>query len=123
MVEDCLTRISKLNPSFFNTHYPSNTIHLRYKLTFTADIGSSSGTLLQKATARKVIATHLERLPNNTRYIFTDGSAKPNPGPAGAGVVIINTNIKSQRSYSLLRCCNWPRFQQRRRGHCDRYGH
>jgi ribonuclease HI len=47
-----------------------------------------------------VIATHLERLPNNTRYIFTDGSAKPNPGPAGAGVVIINTNNHSDHIHS-----------------------
>ena len=95
IVEDCLTRISKLNPNFFDTHYPSNSIHLRYKLTFKADIGSSAGTPLQKATARKVIATHLKRLPINTRYIFTDGSAKPNPGPAGAGVVIINSSNHS----------------------------
>jgi ribonuclease HI len=92
MVEDCLTRISKLNPSFFNTCYPDNSVHLRYKLTYKADIGSSAGTPLQKATARKVIATHIERLPTGTRYIFTDGSAKPNPGPAGAGVVINNTD-------------------------------
>jgi ribonuclease HI len=92
MVEDCLTRISKLNPSFFNTCYPGNSVHLRYKLTYKADIGSSAGTPLQKATARKVIATHIERLPTGTRYIFTDGSAKPSPGPAGAGVVINNTD-------------------------------
>jgi ribonuclease HI len=100
IVEDCITRISKLNPTFFNTHYPNNTIHLRYKITFNADIGSSAGTSLQKATARKVIATHLERLPINTRYMFTDGSAKPNPGPAGAGVVIINSNNHSENIHS-----------------------
>ena len=100
IVEDCLTRISKLNPTFFNTHYPNNTIHLRYKITFNADIGSSAGTSLQKATSRKVIATHLERLPTNTRYMFTDGSAKPNPGPAGAGVVIINSNNHSENIHS-----------------------
>ena len=92
MVEDCLTRISKLSPHFFNTYYPGNSIHPRYKITYKADIGSSAGTPLQKATARKVIATHIERLPASTRYIFTDGSAKPNPGPAGAGVVINNTD-------------------------------
>ena len=92
MVEDCLTRISKLNPNYFNTHYPHNSIHPRYKLTHKADIGSSAGTPLQKATARKVIATHLKRLPSNARFIFTDGSAKPNPGPAGAGVIIYSSN-------------------------------
>ena len=100
MVEDCLTRISKLNPNFFDSHYPNNSIHLRYKLTFKADIGSSAGTPLQKATARKVIATHLERLPTNTRYMFTDGSAKPNPGPAGAGVVINNTNNRDMHIHA-----------------------
>ena len=100
MVEDCLTRISKINPNFFDTYYPNNIIHLRYKLTFKADIGSSAGTPLQKATARKVIAVHLERLPINTRYIFTDGSAKPNPGPAGAGVVINNTNNHSKHIHA-----------------------
>ena len=100
MVDDCLTRISKLNPNYFNTHYPGNTVHLRYKLTYKADIGSSAGTPLQKATARKVIASHIERLPANTRYIFTDGSAKPNPGPAGAGVVINNTDNHSKHVHA-----------------------
>jgi ribonuclease HI len=88
IVEDCLTRVSKINPNFFDTHYTSNTVPPRYKITRKANLGSSSGTLEQKATARKVIATHLARLPSNVRYIFTDGSAKPNPGPAGSGVVV-----------------------------------
>ena len=100
IVEDCLTRISKLNPMFFDTHYPGNSIHLRYKLTYKADIGGSAGTPLQKATARKVVATHIERLPTNTRYIFTDGSARPNPGPAGAGVVIHNTDNHSSHIHA-----------------------
>ena len=88
IVEDCLTRISKINPNFFDTHYTPNTVPPRYKITRKANLGSSSGTPEQKATARKVIATHLARLPLNVRYIFTDGSAKPNPGPAGSGVVV-----------------------------------
>jgi hypothetical protein len=48
IVEDCLTRISKLNPTFFNSYYPNNTIHLRYKLTHKADIGNSAGTPCRK---------------------------------------------------------------------------
>ena len=63
-------------------------------------MGSSAGTPLQKATARKVIATHIERLPTNTRYMFTDGSAKPNPGPAGAGVVVINSSNHNKHIHS-----------------------
>jgi ribonuclease HI len=100
IAEDCLTRISKLNPNYFNTYFPGNSVHPRYKLTYKADIGSSAGTPLQKATARKVIATHIERLPTNTRYMFTDGSAKPNPGPAGAGVVIHNTDNHSKHIHA-----------------------
>jgi ribonuclease HI len=100
IVEDCLTRIGKLNPNYFNTYFIGNSVHLRYKLTFKADIGSSAGTPLQKATARKVIATHIERLPTNTRYMFTDGSAKPNPGPAGAGVVVINSSNHEKHIHS-----------------------
>ena len=100
IVEDCLTRIGKLNPNYFDNHFTGNKVHLRYKLTFKADIGSSAGTPLQKATARKVIATHIERLPTNTRYMFTDGSAKPNPGPAGAGVVVINSSNHDKHIHS-----------------------
>lgn len=91
IIDDCLTRISKYNPNYFDTHYRTNTIPPRYKITHKADLGSSAGTPEQKATARKVIATHLARLPPNVRYMFTDGSAKPNPGPAGAGVVIFSS--------------------------------
>jgi len=92
IVDDCLTRVGNINPSFFDSHYTTNTIPPRYKITRKANLGSSSGTPEQKATARKVIATHLERLPANVRYIFTDGSAKPNPGPAGSGVVVVSTS-------------------------------
>ena len=91
IVEDCLTRVSNINPSFFDTNYEHNTVKPSYKITRKANLGSSSGTSEQKATARKVIATHLARLPNNVRFIFTDGSAKPNPGPAGSGVAVAST--------------------------------
>ena len=57
IVDDCLTRVSKINPNFFNTHYTTNTVPPRYKITRQANLGSSSGTPEQKATARKVIAT------------------------------------------------------------------
>ena len=86
------TRVSNINPSFFNTYFPNNTVPPRYKISRSANLGSSSGTTEQKATARKVIANHLLQLPNDVRYIFTDGSAKPNPGPAGSGVVITSTS-------------------------------
>ena len=92
IVDDCLTRISNINPSFFDTNYVHNTIKPSYKITRKANLGSSTGTPEQKAMARKVIATHLERLPNNVRFIFTDGSAKPNPGPAGSGVAVASTS-------------------------------
>ena len=107
MVEDCLARIGKLNPNFFNLHFSPNSVHLRYKISFKADMGSSAGTPLQKATSRQVIATHLTRLPINTRYIFTDGSAKPNPGPAGAGVVVLNTNNHANHIHAKLCSGRW----------------
>jgi len=96
IVEDCLTRISNINPSFFDTSYANNIIKPSYKITRKANLGSSSSTPEQKAIARKVIATHLERLPNDVRFIFTDGSAKPNPGPAGSGVVVASTTNPSK---------------------------
>jgi ribonuclease HI len=96
IVEDCLTRISNINPSFFDTSYANNFIKPSYKITRKANLGSSSSTPEQKAIARKVIATHLERLPNDVRFIFTDGSAKPNPGPAGSGVVVASTTNPSK---------------------------
>ena len=100
IVDDCLTRVSNINPSFFNTHFPNNTIPPRYKISRSANLGSSSGTPEQKATARKVIATHLQQLPADVRYIFTDGSAKPNPGPAGSGIVITSTTNHSTRIHA-----------------------
>jgi ribonuclease HI len=96
IVEDCLTRISNINPSFFDTSYANNFIKPSYKITRKANLGSSSSTPEQKAIARKVIATHLERLPNDVRFIFTDGSANPNPGPAGSGVVVASTTNPSK---------------------------
>jgi ribonuclease HI len=100
IVDDCLTRVSNINPSFFDTNYPHNTVKPNYKITRKAILGSSSGTPEQKATARKVIATHLERLPNNVRFIFTDGSASPNPGPAGSGVVVASTSNPTKLIHS-----------------------
>ena len=100
IIDDCLTRVSNINPSFFNTYYPNNTVPPRYKISRSANLGSSSGTPEQKATARKVIATHLRRLPMDVRYIFTDGSAKPNPGPAGSGVVILSTSDHSKHIHA-----------------------
>jgi ribonuclease HI len=100
IVDDCLTRISNINPSFFDTNYLHNSIKPSYKITRKANLGSSSGTPEQKAMARKVIATHLERLPNNVRFIFTDGSANPNPGPAGSGVVVASTSNPTKLIHS-----------------------
>jgi len=51
IVDDCLTRVSNINPSFFDTNYANNTIKPSYKITRKANLGSSSGTPEQKTIA------------------------------------------------------------------------
>jgi ribonuclease HI len=38
------------------------------------------------------VNTHISRHPPGTLVVFTDGSAAPNPGPAGAGAIFFNSS-------------------------------
>jgi ribonuclease HI len=85
---DVLTRIVTYCPTFFNTHFKTATINARYRINFKGSIGSSKGSAADKLRAVAVIQAHVDALPEGDFFAFTDGSANPNPGPAGAGAII-----------------------------------
>ena len=86
--QDILSRIVKHRPNFFNEHYQNARVSTTYRVNYRASIGSSKGTAEEKARAQQVIDNHVNSLPDNDAYAFTDGSATPNPGPCGAGATI-----------------------------------
>ena len=87
--ENTATRISNINPSFFDNNFDNNHIPLRYKISYKATLGSSKfNNTTTRNTAQQVIANHIAKLPIGSIYAFTDGSAKPNPGPTGAGIAV-----------------------------------
>ena len=87
--DNTITRISNINPSFFDSNYNNNHIPLRYKISYKTSLGSSKhNNHSTRKTAQQVIASHIAKLPIGSIYAFTDGSAKPNPGPTGAGIAI-----------------------------------
>ena len=99
-MEDCLLRIQKMNPGFFDAAFPLNLVPARFKISHRLGLGSSSGSAQQKTMVRDVIATHLARLPPDARFLFTDGFARPDSGPAGAGALVFSAGDHSRPLYS-----------------------
>jgi ribonuclease HI len=50
--------------------------------------------------AAHAVTKHINSLPEGTLIAFTDGSAKPNPGPAGAGAIIVKNNINPDSPFT-----------------------
>lgn len=89
VVSNALTRIKLSCPSFFNDYFSANSVPLRYKISYGANVGSSSSNNERtRDTAKHVVSKSISNLPHDSYYAFTDGSAVPNPGPTGAGAVI-----------------------------------
>ena len=88
ILKDTLSRIKSYSPSFFVKNFPNNKVPLRYKISYTASLGSSANTSAATVNVSNTINTHIGSLKAGTIYAFTDGSARPNPGPAGAGSFI-----------------------------------
>ena len=87
--ENTITRISNINPSFFDNHFDNNHIPIRHKISYKTNLGSSKhNNSATRNTAQQVIAKNISNLPIGSIYAFTDGSAKPNPGPTGAGIAV-----------------------------------
>ena len=84
IVSDCIQRICSLSPSFFSTNFPNNTVPNRHKIIYKPDLGSSKRRVTAQVNAAVAVDAHIDSLPPHTLLAFTDGSAKPNPGPAGA---------------------------------------
>lgn len=97
--EDALSRIAKACPTFFNRNFPHNTVPGRHKVDFSGSIGNSRINRAEKNHAALVIDDHIRSLPTGTMFAFTDGSASPNPGPAGAGAAILQ---KTDSGYEVL---------------------
>ena len=77
-----------------NTGYEAKEIVSRLCDITSSNVGRRFGRKVTYRTIGKKIA---ERPPANAKLIFTDGSARPNPGPAGAGVysLIIDNEPKA----------------------------
>ena len=90
--QDVLSRLVKHRPNFFNEHYQTAKISKAYRVNYRASIGSSKGTEEEKLRAQIVISHHVDSLPKEDAYAFTDGSAAPNPGPCGAGATTTYRN-------------------------------
>ena len=93
IVSDCIQRICSLSPSFFSTNFPNNTVPNRHKIIYKPDLGSSKRRSTDQINAATAVDAHINSLPPHTLLAFTDGSAKPNPGPAGAGAVILKKSL------------------------------
>ena len=100
IIEDCTQRISTLSPSFFSIYFPNNTILNRYKICYRPSLGSSKKKAAIADVAAHAVSKHINNLPDGTLIAFTDGSAKPNPGPAGAGAIIVTKNTGSDSDFS-----------------------
>ena len=93
IIDNALIRIKSCHPHIFNKYFKNNTVPNRYKITYSADMGSSSrNDSHTRDTAAHVVGNLLSKLPNGAIYAFTDGSANPNPGPTGSGVAIYRKN-------------------------------
>jgi ribonuclease HI/exonuclease III len=104
IVADCIQRICKISPSFFSIYFPNNSIPHRYKITYRPDLGSSKRIPAIKNIASQAVTEHINSLAPGSLIAFTDGSAKPNPGPAGAGAILLK---KSKENLSLKHCASY----------------
>ena len=100
IIEDCTQRICTLSPAFFSVNFPNNTIPNRYKICYKPSLGSSKKKAAIANVAAHAVDSHINSLPVGTLIAFTDGSAKPNPGPAGAGAIIIKNTSNSDSPFS-----------------------
>ena len=86
---DTMGRVRNFSPAFFSNQLNGNNFPNRYKISIKANLGSSSNTSAATVNVANVTRKHIASLPIDTHFAFTDGSARPNPGPAGAGAVIL----------------------------------
>ena len=92
IISDTLQRAHTAHSTLFATNFTGNTIPDRYKIIYAAKMKGRGKQADSGTPAVTIVNTHISRLPTNTFFAFTDGSARPNPGPTGAGVAIYNTN-------------------------------
>jgi ribonuclease HI len=89
IVLNTLKRIHTSSPGFFQKFYKDSAVPCRYKIVARGNFGSSKhSTKETREAARYAVESMINALPCGTMIAFTDGSAKPNPGPAGAGAII-----------------------------------
>ena len=94
ILSDCINRVLVASPTALTTAtLPNNTFPPPVLARASAKPRSfgASGTRsgAQAQAARRHAAVMVEGLPANAIQIWTDGGAAPNPGPAGAGALVI----------------------------------
>ena len=95
IITDCLQRSHSLRPHLFLSDIPSARVPARFKVVHSPDFGSSSRKAADPGVANYVVNRMISSLPPGTPFAFTDGSANPNPGPAGAGLAYCRTEQKN----------------------------
>lgn len=94
IVDNVLTRISKIAPGFFDNNFSNNKVPNRLKISYKSNLGSSkNNTATTRETAATTINRSIQNIPIGDYFAFTDGSAQPNPGPTGAGAAIYKRGI------------------------------
>lgn len=104
VLTDCTQRLCKISPSFFSTNFPNNSIPNRYKITYKPDLGSSKRSPAIDGIAAHAVTAHISNVAPGSIVAFTDGSAKPNPGPAGSGALILKKSITNS---DLTHCASY----------------
>ena len=96
IVTNTLTRISNSATDFFSRNFTNNTVPLRYRITYKANLGSSKNNDSRtRRAANHVVTSLINSLPVGSTYAFTDGSANPNPGPTGAGAAVYDRKVST----------------------------
>jgi len=88
IVDNTLKRLHKACPSYFCNNFTSADLPVIYRINTRPSLGSSRRKADIVGAPNYATTSFLNKLPPNTLIAFTDGSAKPNPGPAGAGIFI-----------------------------------
>lgn len=88
IVDNALKRICEFQPTFFNSNFTSSTVPISYKINYRLNLGSSKRKAAGDIQPKKVVKNTIKKFTVDTIYAFTDGSASPNPGPAGAGAAL-----------------------------------
>ena len=106
ILSNVINRIASHASTSFKSDFPRNRLPPRTLSSISAKVagfGASGTRSVAQARAAKAHAQSIvNSLPAQAIQLWTDGSANPNPGPAGAGVYIVFPDGSSEEAASAL---------------------